>query len=192
MHRNNFEKIMGGTDWLTLPILKCPQDTLIKDLKFDSDSKLLDFKKKSKSFLFLEYLPEEVERLILNFESSVVDLLELQLKYVLEKLSIESKIVRSSQLDLDPSFKNERKIIQINKQLESTRYLNLAGGIDLYQPETFAQEGIKLDIFESYRGPSTNILDRILFEDKTNLLNEISSNISFQSFVQDSRSDLTF
>ncbi len=191
MHRNYFEKIKGGTDWLTLPILKCPQDTLIKDLKFDSDYKLLDFKKNLESFLFLGHLPEEMERLILNFDIPVVDLLELQLRYVLDELNIDSKIVRSSQLDLDPTLKNERKIIQINKELGSKRYINLAGGIDLYQPETFSREGIKLDVFTSYKGPSTSILDRILFEERKTLLDEILSNISFQNFAQDLRSDST-
>ena len=137
VHRNRFAKKTGSTDWLTLPILKSPQDTLIKDLKFDSDSKLFDFMKNSKSFLFLEHLPNDVRQKILNFEIPVADLLELQLRYVLDELSIQTNIVRSSQLDLDPTLKNESKIIQINKQLGSTRYVNLSGGIDLYQPEKF-------------------------------------------------------
>ena len=183
VHRNRFAKKTGSTDWLTLPILKSPQDTLIKDLKFDSDSKLFDFMKNSKSFLFLEHLPNDVRQKILNFEIPVADLLELQLRYVLDELSIQTNIVRSSQLDLDPTLKNESKIIQINKQLGSTRYVNLSGGIDLYQPEKFELEGIKLDILNSYTGPSTNILDRILFEDKKALLSEIMANISFQSLT---------
>ena len=139
--------------------------------------------KNSKSFLFLEHLPNDVRQKILNFEIPVADLLELQLRYVLDELSIQTNIVRSSQLDLDPTLKNESKIIQINKQLGSTRYVNLSGGIDLYQPEKFELEGIKLDILNSYTGPSTNILDRILFEDKKALLSEIMANISFQSLT---------
>jgi hypothetical protein len=43
VHRNQFTKLDGSVDWLTLPIRKCPQETLIKDLEFDLDQRHSDF-----------------------------------------------------------------------------------------------------------------------------------------------------
>ena len=177
VHRNNFKKKSGETDWLTLPIQKCSQNTQIKDLQFDQNDKLRDFSSKSKTFIYQDHISKSQQELLFNLRMPVVDLLELQIEHIVASLSYEVEVIRSSRIGIDRSATGESKIIEIVKQLGGKRYLNLSGGKDLYEESNFSKNGIKLDILEPYVGLKTNILERIIFEDIQSITDEIHFNL---------------
>ena len=62
---------------------------------------------------------------------------------------------------------------EIARRLGATRYVNAPGGRRLYEPERFAAAGIELRFLDSYPGPSSSILHRILEEDRQSLSDDI-------------------
>jgi hypothetical protein len=177
VHRNNFKKKSGASDWLTLPIRKCSQNTQIKDLQFDQNDKLRDFSSKSKTFIYHDRIKKSQQELLFNFRMPVVDLLQIQIEHIVNCLSFNVEVIRSSQLGIDRSAKGESKIIEIVKQVGGKRYLNLSGGKDLYDESNFSKNGIKLDIFEPYVGSKTNMLERVILEDIQSITDEIHFNL---------------
>jgi len=179
VHRNKFRKLDGEYDWLTLPIDKAPQETLIRNLRFDTGSKLDEFHLSLNRYEMFKKLPAEKFSQLFNFSIPVVDLLEHQIVYVLNALNIDVKITRSSQLSINPALKNEMRIIEIVKILNGNRYVNLSGGINLYKPSTFLENRIQLEFFQPYLGPTRNILERLETESKLHILNEMKNNLKF-------------
>jgi hypothetical protein len=179
VHRNKFKKFDGEYDWLTLPIEKAPQETLIRDLKFDSGFKLDEYHNSLNKYeIFKKISPKKYSQLF-DFDLPVVDLLEHQILHILKALNLDVKIIRSSQLGIDPAVKNEMRIVEIVKILNGNRYVNLSGGINLYNPSTFLENDIQLEFLQPYLGPTDNILERLENESNWNILNEIKSNLRF-------------
>ena len=179
VHRNKFRKSDGEYDWLTLPIEKAPQETLIRNLKFDSRFKLDEFNRSVFKFEIFNEFSTETYNQIFNFNVSVVDLLEYQIRHILKALNLDVKIIRSSQLDIDPSIRNEMRIIEIVKILKGRRYINLSGGVNLYQPLTFLENQINLEFLQPYVGSTENILERLEKESNQDILKEIKNNLKF-------------
>jgi hypothetical protein len=47
-------------------------------------------------------------------------------------------------VDLDPTRSADERVLELCRFLGATEYINLPGGVELYQPETFEQYGVKL------------------------------------------------
>ena len=176
VHRNQFTKLDGSVDWLTLPIRKCPQETLIKDLEFDLDQRHSDFTESMSKLRVSERITVEEREGIFNFNQPVVDLLESQLKLISKTLGFQTKIIRSSDLSLPTALRGQHRILEIVKSLEATRYINLSGGIDLYDFDYFRENNIELKILKPYIGDKKSILERIKFENISNIAKEIFEN----------------
>jgi len=82
----------------------------------------------------------------LNFENiNLFYFLMNSINEVIKYLSIGSKIIISSELNIDHSLKSEKKVIEICKTLKAEEYLNPIGGIDLYSRKHFKK--YKIDLF---------------------------------------------
>lgn len=66
------------------------------------------------------------------------------IKKISRYLGIKTPIVLSSKLKKNNSLKGEERVININKTLGATRYINPVGGVDLYSKKYFLENGIKL------------------------------------------------
>lgn len=85
---------------------------------------------------------------IFNFKSkTLVDFIEHSIKKICNLLSIEIKIVKSSQILLDESGVN--KIIPLCKFYSANIYVNPIGGVDLYKKEDFLAHNIELKFIKS-------------------------------------------
>lgn len=90
-------------------------------------------------------------------------------------LEIDTRIVVSSHVAIDHSLKAENKVLAICKAESATTYINAIGGIDLYDKERFAHEGVSLqfikadDIVYQQFGdafvPWLSIIDVMMFND---------------------------
>lgn len=61
-----------------------------------------------------------------------------------EYLGVDTEIILSSRLDKQCELKGQDKVIHINKLLGSDCYINAIGGMELYDRNAFAAEGIEL------------------------------------------------
>jgi hypothetical protein len=74
------------------------------------------------------------------------------------------------------SLKGQHRILEIVKQLGADRYINLSGGVGLYDFDYFRDNGIELKILNPYVGNSISILERIKFECISKISEEIIEN----------------
>ena len=85
----------------------------------------------------------------------------------------------SSEIKKDNLLRAQNRIIEINKQLHSSVYINAIGGQELYNYEDFKKEGIELkfikmkDIeykqFDNVFIPNLSMIDVLMFNSKNQI-----------------------
>ncbi|MDA7700421.1 WbqC family protein [Methylophilaceae bacterium] len=88
-----------------------------------------------------------LQSIFINGNKSLVDFLELSINKINSILGIETKVLRSSQFNLD--YNGRDKIIPICKELSACTYINPIGGLLLYNGITFKENGLKLKFINS-------------------------------------------
>ncbi len=64
-------------------------------------------------------------------------------------LNIDTTIIESSSAFNNKNLHGEERIIDINKQLQATDYINAIGGAELYSKENFVNNGINLHLLKT-------------------------------------------
>lgn len=80
---------------------------------------------------------------------NLFDFIYHSITQVLSRLRIKTRIIISSQLDIDHSLKAQDKVLAICKHLKADRYINPIGGTDLYSREVFEDNGLELNFIKS-------------------------------------------
>lgn len=103
---------------------------------------------------------------------------------VLNYLEISTEIIISSSIVMDHSLRNKYRVIETCKKLGGDVYINLIGGMEMYEKEEFRENSIELkflhtDEFEykQYDNPfipNLSIIDVMMFNSKEEI-NEILS-----------------
>lgn len=88
------------------------------------------------------------EKVFLQQENNLAKYLYNSFKIVGEYLNIQTKILLSSELKKDCGLKGKDKVISICKLLGADEYYNSVGGMELYDKEEFAANGIKLSFLK--------------------------------------------
>jgi hypothetical protein len=101
--------------------------------------------------------------------------LEITCRYI----EVDTEFRLSSQLDKNDSLKGQERVIEINKVLGSSHYINMIGGLDLYDKNAFNQKEIALSFLKSretiYRQhggvhlPFLSIIDVLMFNTRDNI-----------------------
>tara|TARA_B100002051_G_scaffold156526_1_gene148002 strand:+ start:1557 stop:2264 length:708 start_codon:yes stop_codon:yes gene_type:complete len=116
--------------------------------------------------------------------TNLFDYLHNALITIIEYLEINSKIIVSSDLNIDNQLKKEDKVISICKSLNCTTYINAIGGLDIYNSNRFNDEGISLkflksnnfaynqDVNEFY--DNLSIIDTLMHVSKLEIMNELN------------------
>lgn len=68
-------------------------------------------------------------------------------------LDITTPMICSSSLQLDPDLKGQARILAINKSLGADHYINPIGGMELYDRDEFAAEGIRVSFLKARPSP---------------------------------------
>lgn len=89
-----------------------------------------------------------LEKVFLQQENNLAKYLYNSFKIVGEYLNIQTKILLSSELKKDSSLKGKDKVISICKLLGADEYYNSVGGMELYDKDEFAANGIKLSFLK--------------------------------------------
>jgi hypothetical protein len=86
---------------------------------------------------------------VVNYESdNLFDFIFNSVEAIVDYLSIETKIIISSTIDIDHSKKNKYYLWAICKKLGYENYINLPGGKKLYDRNEFRSKGINLYFLE--------------------------------------------
>lgn len=182
IHRNRM--LMNNSDeYFSLP-LKKDSDYLNVNQRFladDFDSlrdKLLRKIEQNykKAPFFNEFYP--LVQNILNYNAkNLFDYIFYSIQVINKYLDISTKIICSSTLPgYIEDLKGKDKVIEINKILHATTYVNSSGGIELYNKEEFKTNGINLQFYKTnfieYKQfqndfvPFLSILDVCMFNNK--------------------------
>jgi len=68
-------------------------------------------------------------------------------------MNLQTPMIASSSLDIDPSLKGQSKVIATCKRLGATIYINPSGGMELYSAQEFRSSGIDLRFLNSIMVP---------------------------------------
>jgi hypothetical protein len=114
---------------------------------------------------------------ILNFEDfNLFNFVYHSIVEICEFLSIDTKLVISSSLDINHDLTSKDKVLAICKNQTAIQYYNTYGGIELYDKQEFLNEGIILSFMKSKTinyiqfnkpfVPWLSILDVMMFNSK--------------------------
>lgn len=183
-HRNNF--LMNGQKKLfTLPLKKDSDyvDVIDRYLSADSDkyiNKILaQIKNSYKKAPFYSDVFPCIEAIFLHPEKNIFLYLLNSIYILCDYLYIDTKIITSSTVNINHKLKSQDKVKAINKELKATKYINPIGGMQLYNAQSFNEDGIELlflksDIlkykqFSNQFIPSLSIIDIMMFNSKSTI-----------------------
>lgn len=179
INRNRF--LRNGSDaFFTVP-LKNASDAL--DVKervladdFDPRSILNPLAAAYRKAPFFADVFPMLETIVTAAPRNLFEYLHHSLVMIAAYLDIATPIVVSSTVSIDHGLKSERKVLALCEALAADRYLNPAGGRDLYSASTFAEHGVALQLLRSrppvYRQydnpfvPSLSIVDVMMFNSR--------------------------
>jgi hypothetical protein len=177
--------VNNNEDFMTLP-LRRGSDFLNVNERYLSETWDID-RKKILNRIFESYKKApQFENIYPLFESclnkeeaNLFAFIYNSLNQILTYLSITTKIIISSSIQIDHNLKSEDKVIAICEALKASIYINPIGGVELYSKERFNLNGIKLQFqksntisYEQYNNefiPWLSILDVLMFNTRVDV-----------------------
>lgn len=145
----NRTKIKGNKNelWLTLPVRKGKLGENINEVEL---IKGRDFEKITKTIKnyysktpFFELYFKEIENIILNSNESLNDLNFELFMYFVSGLKIETKVIKSSSLNIQNTNANDR-LIEISNKLDATKYIAGKGSVNYMDLDLFKDHNIEI------------------------------------------------
>ncbi len=181
INRNRI-KINGEPALLGISVRKASQNSLICDLEVSISDKDRDnlIKKLQVSYAKAPYKTDVVELFAdtLKCESAnLAGFLAYSNRKTAEYLGIQTPIYTASELKLDHTHHAQQRIIDICKARGCDKYINAIGGKELYDKESFEQNGLELGflrmdpdiVYPQGKGefiPSLSILDVMMYNSR--------------------------
>lgn len=168
----------GRIQRINLKIKDASQNRLIKDTKIaqtkeDVDSLLMTIRQAYSKAPCFASAYKLLERILYYETGDLTEYLSYQIRCVCDYLGIETKILRSSQIEKREGLKGEEKIIDICCCRGADYYINAIGGKELYHQSRFKEHGIELSFLrtnnlsykQSHEGftPNLSIVDVMMF-----------------------------
>lgn len=152
INRNRY--LQNGKDVLfTIPLKNAPNCSSIIDREISNNFKkhkmLNQLKAAYQPAPFFEQTYPLIEEIINTKEDNLFRYLYFSLKRMCDYLSIKSRIIISSSIQIDHNLRNKNKVIALCKQTQATTYINPVGGQSLYSPAEFNSEGITLKFLKT-------------------------------------------
>ncbi len=182
IHRNRM--LLNGKDMMfTLP-LKSDSDYLNVDQRFLGEN----YEKEKNKILgqvrsayakapnFKTAYPI-IEDIFNDAERNLFAFIFNALRKINNYLNISTPLIVSSTINIDHGLKGKYKVMEIIKKLGADTYINPIGGMELYDKQEFATNGLALEFhkmkpvvypqFSNEFIPYLSILDVMMFNDKT-------------------------
>jgi len=173
--------INGQPSYFTVPVKHASSFARIQDTVVDDDRQHARWVEKTLKTIDHAYrrAPEfgrvfpVVEAVLTSPTRRVAELAAASVKAVMPLLGLRTDWVESSARYGNAHLKGEDRVLAICRAEGATDYVNVAGGRELYGPERFAAEGIRLHFVQSrpveYRQfhdpfvPGLSIIDLLMF-----------------------------
>ncbi len=184
----------GKLHLFTIPLKKASQNKLIKEIELAAGGKTKqEFLKTinlayNKAPYFKNVFPL-IEEIILNKETSLSEYVFYSLKKITQYIGINTNFILSSEIEKDNNFKGQDKIIDICKKLEAKEYINLPGGVELYDKKIFETQGVELKFiktgyieYQQFNNDfisNLSVIDIMMFKSKKQLI-EIVNNFCLE------------
>lgn len=165
----------------TIPLVKSSQNKLINETEISSERKVRRkfLKTIETGYAKAPFFSEVYEMLSLIMESKENNLskfIRLSLDQIKIYLSLKTTIIESSSVYSNSHLKGEQRITDICRKEDSSVYINLPGGTELYSKNNFLKKGIDLYFIKSdairYRQfgdeflPSLSMIDVMMFNSR--------------------------
>jgi len=169
--------VNGNAHMFTVSLKDASQNKLIKEIEIADDgskSKILKtIEHAYKKAPHFEVVYDLLKTVFLSPINDIAILAKKSIYAVCEFLSIGTSVIESSAIFNNKQLRGEQRIIDINKQLLASDYINPIGGEELYSKENFLGSGINLHFlktdqikysqFNNKFVPSLSIIDTLMF-----------------------------
>lgn len=168
----------GQAHKFSIPLSSPSQNKLINETKLNfSEKDRENFLKTiqmayKKAPCFNNFYPI-LEKIINNSEIDLTKFLKYSFEEVKNYLELNTEILVSSEIEKNNTLKAQDRIIEINKQLGATMYINAIGGQELYNREDFSSVDIELKFikmqpinykqFKNEFVPNLSMIDVLMF-----------------------------
>ena len=130
-----------------------------------------------------------IQRIIQFPERNLFLYLQNSISLICDHLSIDTKILVSSEIAIDHQLRSQEKVIALCRSLGATNYVNAINGLSLYSKNEFEVFNIDLSFIKSLpfeypqNGglfvPHLSIIDVLMFNDLENVKEQINSGYTF-------------
>ena len=128
------------------------RDRVLAD-NFDRSKLLRSIVEAYRKAPYFDQLNDLLEPVVLFESSNLFSYLENSISQVCQYLQISTKMIRSSEVEIDPLLRGQERVIGICNQLNADQYINPIGGISLYDSEAFLTNGVDLKFISSRLSP---------------------------------------
>ncbi len=130
-------------------------------------------------------------RPIVLFESNnLFSYLENSIYMACQYLGITSKIIKTSELEIEAGLRGQERVLEFCNQLGAKQYINPIGGLDLYNHVSFDNRGIELKFIKSRLSPysqgnsgfvpALSIVDQIAFCGSEQMKSELETDFDLK------------
>lgn len=188
INRNRF--LLDGVDQLfSIPLKNAAEGLNVVDRQiaadFRSDKLLNRLREAYRHAPHFDCVFPMVENCVLQQESNLFKYIYRSLRETCDYLGIETELLISSSVPIDPALTGMEKVIALCQQLRAETYINPIGGQALYAREDFRACGIELQFLKSkpYSYPQFNrtfvpwlsIIDVMMFNHVGDIKNYLAS-----------------
>jgi hypothetical protein len=181
VHRSQLTTKRGAVDWLTIPLRAKPLATDIKDIEFAESCAERWQKARSRFKIFdqrpLPFLSQNVA--LMCTHKKPIDFILSTTDIACGLLDLTScKIIKSSKYKWSMFNRGQERAIEMCKKFGATEYVH-APDSESYDPAVFEEAGIKLKVLKPYEGSKLSILERLAYEERRGVREEIIGNYEF-------------
>jgi hypothetical protein len=151
---NRNRLLQNGTDVMFSLPLKSDSDSLDvcqRELAadFNRDKLLNQFKGAYRRAPHFEQTFPLLERIVRHDDANLFRYLHHSIVTICEHLDIQTRIIVSSEIDIDHGLKSQDKVLALCKAVGADIYVNAIGGMELYKKEEFLEQGVELKFIKS-------------------------------------------
>jgi hypothetical protein len=181
--------INGNAHWFTLPLKEASQNKHINEIEI-----FASYKEKKKMIKTIELAYKKanyfkvafplIEEIILHEEKNLSKFLYNSILKLSNYFNIKTQIIPSSSIYGNNHLKGQERIIDICIKENTKEYLNLPGGIELYNREEFRKKNIillflkpkeiKYAQFNNEFVPWLSIIDLLMFNSKEKIVDYLN------------------
>jgi len=143
----------GEPALFSLPLAKDSDQLDVRErrlsLAFDRPKLMNQFVEAYRHAPQFKSLHPRLERIVNYPDNSLFRYLLHSIEQIREQLGLPTRLIVSSDIPVDHELRGQDRVLAICKALGASCYVNPTGGVDLYQQDAFAQQGVELRFLRS-------------------------------------------